>query len=658
MQDPQTPAAARGPRAPGLPAPTRFDVALVTAVGAGYAAILLQGATPGSLPPVLLSVLLALAPLLWRTHAPVLALVLVMVAQAAAFLLVPGFTVDDLQFTFVSVLIALGAVASRRPLWTGLAAFAGAWAYQLATMVAAFPWQLAWSTFATGTVCAIAWGLGRLAHRHRARILRLEDDHEAAGEAVRAERARIASELNGIIRVAVYGMLSHAAAARRWIRREPDRASDAFAAVEAAGVEAMHELRRLLHLLHDDAGLALPTEAATPESRATRLGRALHVDRGDVVVAACGVFAGVVLAAASFPAATAPLAGAYLGVVLWVLVWRRRFPVPVFLLVIAGHAGAVLLFNRGQFVFDSWSGYVPLLIALAAVAGGTSPWISVPALVVAYGYLLPTALVYPDVLASNLMGIGALALAVWITGVITGRRRRRIRQLEAAAERAARAVAAERARLTYDLHDVIGHAITVMVLQAAGARRILAQDRDRAAAALEPIEQAGADALRELDELVGVLRRDDLPSAPSAPEQRQRGLADVDELVGRTRHLVAHAAVTAAGEPARLEPSVDLAAYCVVREALANAVKHDGADARIAVAVRWDDGAVRVRVGSAAGSRVEAAPAELSGGFGLAHLRERVRLAGGELSWAAEDGGFAVEAVFPLVRAAAALSRA
>ncbi|MER7796590.1 histidine kinase [Microbacterium sp. NPDC096154] len=652
------------PRSAGrtVPVPERFDVVLVAVVGTAYTFVLLGAVGQDALAPVGLAAVMTLVPLLWRTHAPLIALAAVMVIQSAAFVVVPGFTPDAAEITFVSVLIALGAVAARRPAWAGAGAFAASWAYLLVCLAVTY-WgtrsssttlaeMVVWSASVTGVTCALAWGLGALAHRHQARIGRLERARRAAGDAVRAERARIASDLNGIIRVSVYGMLSHAAAARQALRGDRGRAREAFAAVESIGVEAMHELRRLLHVLHDEGRLSTDPGATEPDGPHARVRRMLRVDRSDVLVAASGVLASVVLAAASFPARTVPHACAYLAVVLWVLLWRRRFPGAVFVLVIAGHASAVLLFNRGDFVWDSWSAHVPVLLALAAVAAHAPVWVSLPALVVAYGYLMPVAYVYPEVLASNLTTAAAFVLAVWVAGFFAGRRRRHILQLEAEVAAAARAVDRERAGLASDLHDMIGHAITVMVLQAAGARRIIDQDPERAARAVPPIEQGGADALRELDALVRVLESGDEVPAAVAPE-RPRGLADIGQLVARVRSITAEIAVEVEGEPRHLEPSVDLAAYCVVREALANAAKHDGDAARVLVAVAWSDRSVRVRVGSAPAASAEAAPAELSGGFGLAHLDERVRLAGGELTWASDGGVFTVEAVFPLARTVA-----
>jgi signal transduction histidine kinase len=264
----------------------------------------------------------------------------------------------------------------------------------------------------------------------------------------------------------------------------------------------------------------------------------------------------------------------------------------------------------------------------------------------AWGYLAIPSLAYPYAFAENVAISGVGVLAVWAAGAYAGKRRRVIIRLETAQDAATHAVQQERARVAYDLHDVIGHAITVMVLQAAGARRILDRDPARATEALTAVEVAGAEATRELDQLVGVLTAASATDAGSGGESPMR-LADMDGLIERARAAVREIRVSVDGRPRRLEPSVDLAGYCVVREALSNAVKHVGPDAQVDIAVSWSDGRVCIDVTSSGAGSAPSHSTELSVGYGLVGVRERVRVAGGELTWSAGDDGFTVKADLP-----------
>ncbi len=97
------------------------------------------------------------------------------------------------------------------------------------------------------------------------------------------------------------------------------------------------------------------------------------------------------------------LASLFLGLTLCVLLWRHQFPVIVFILVIIGNAAAILLFHNGDFIFDNQTALPAVLVALAAVAGGRSVWISIPALVIAWAYVSVAALEYPAVFAQSLV---------------------------------------------------------------------------------------------------------------------------------------------------------------------------------------------------------------------------------------------------------------
>lgn len=205
---------------------------------------------------------------------------------------------------------------------------------------------------------------------------------------------------------------------------------------------------------------------------------------------------------------------------------------------------------------------------------------------------------------------------------------------------AERAVAEERARLARELHDVASHNIGVIVVQAEAGDVLLDEHPERARDALRAIERAGREALVELRHMLGLMREDD----PAAVEPAAR-LSAVGELVGRVRAAGLPVELRVEGRGAvELGPSVELAAYRVVQEALTNILKHAGPCAAC-VTLRYGPEALEVEVSDDGPGTT---PSGEHGGHGLAGLRERVSIAGGEL-WTGEPagGGFVVRARLP-----------
>ena len=208
------------------------------------------------------------------------------------------------------------------------------------------------------------------------------------------------------------------------------------------------------------------------------------------------------------------------------------------------------------------------------------------------------------------------------------------------------AVQEERARIARELHDVVAHDVSVMVVQAAAAKRIVEREPDRAEEAIVSIEGTGREALAEMRRLLGVLRRgdEDLALAP------QPSLSRVDALLARTRAAGLDVALERSGDDAPLPAGVDLAAYRVVQEALANVVRHAGAE-HATVRLTYDPRAVVVEVvddgrGAANGGG--------KAGHGLVGLRERVDLYGGDFQAGPRaEGGFGVRARLPVAGVAA-----
>jgi signal transduction histidine kinase len=202
--------------------------------------------------------------------------------------------------------------------------------------------------------------------------------------------------------------------------------------------------------------------------------------------------------------------------------------------------------------------------------------------------------------------------------------------------RTAEAIADERARIARELHDVVAHAISVIVLQARGGRRMLGEHPEETRSALDAIERAGEQALGEMRRLLGMLRDTDERMA-LAP---QPGLGRLEELAAEVGTAGLPVDVRVEGEPVDLPPGVDVSAYRIVQEALTNSLKHAG-PARATVVVRYIPDALEVEVmddgrGNGAG---------VGSGHGLAGIRERVGAYGGDLEAGAHpEGGFRVRA--------------
>ena len=220
----------------------------------------------------------------------------------------------------------------------------------------------------------------------------------------------------------------------------------------------------------------------------------------------------------------------------------------------------------------------------------------------------------------------------------------RVERAEAERELLAReAVLTERTRIAREMHDAVGHRVSLMVLQA-GAIEVAAGDAERVEQLAGQVQAAGRRALEELRQMVGVLRAGEVDDA--APLGPQPELADLPRLVGAAREAGMAVAWTGPAEgTAPVDPVVGRAAYRIVQEALTNAGRH-APDARVEVTVERHPGELRVRVVNGPPARTpDAVP---GGGFGLVGLAERVRTLGGRLRAEPRlDGGFGVEAVLP-----------
>jgi signal transduction histidine kinase len=218
-----------------------------------------------------------------------------------------------------------------------------------------------------------------------------------------------------------------------------------------------------------------------------------------------------------------------------------------------------------------------------------------------------------------------------------------MRELEARAERlerereenVRRAAAEEQARIARELHDVLAHNVSVMVVQAAAADDVFESQPDRAREALRAIERTGRAALTELRRLLGAVRTTELAPQP--------GLAGLDVLVEGVRAAGLSVTLQVEGELDDLPAGLDLSAYRIVQEALTNTMKHAGASVAEVRVRRTPDGVELEVVDDGAG------PVGNGHGRGLIGMRERASLVGGEVEAGPQPGGgFRVKATLPL----------
>jgi signal transduction histidine kinase len=248
---------------------------------------------------------------------------------------------------------------------------------------------------------------------------------------------------------------------------------------------------------------------------------------------------------------------------------------------------------------------------------------------------------------SGMVSDSTVPAVIWLVGRAVRVQRNRaerarelLRQLERERGQLAQlAVASERARLARELHDVVTHSVSVVVIQAQGARRSLDGDHPEVAGALEAIESAGRSALTEMRGMLGVLR-DQEPAARAY----QPGLADVPSLLAQVRSAGLPVTLSASGTARELDPDLDLDAYRIVQEALTNTLKY-AAGAKATVDIGWTAQAVELTVRDSGGDRLHGE----GEGRGLAGMRERVQTHGGDLrAEPALGGGFEVWCRLPV----------
>ena len=337
-------------------------------------------------------------------------------------------------------------------------------------------------------------------------------------------------------------------------------------------------------------------------------------------------------------------AGLFTFLLAFPLAWRRRAPVTVF-----GVTAVV--------AFAQWLAGVPLLADVALLAALYTVAANRPRRVAAAGFFI---LEGGAVLAAGRWGASALVTFASLSGVVVAALvsglyvRARRAHVAGLVERAARleferdqqallAAAAERARISREMHDVVAHSLAVVVSLANGATAKLGRDPEQSREALESISELGRQALADTRRLLSVLRAEET-IADRAP---QPGIEQIADLVDHAAATGLAAALTVRGDPVPVAAGPALAAYRIVQEAITNTVKHAEAATTIAVELTWTPHCLQIAVtddghgtGQSAGS---------AGGFGLTGMRERAALYGGTATAGpGQHGGWEVNATIPL----------
>jgi signal transduction histidine kinase len=353
---------------------------------------------------------------------------------------------------------------------------------------------------------------------------------------------------------------------------------------------------------------------------------------------------------------------------------RRRFPLAAFLVLLVGVLAAknyaidlsflTMLFAAYSAVAHSrFRGLALLCVALAGLLVAYVFWKGQPGAMTVlpvklagpYGVRVvpgPGGVFVPQGARWRLDGLVALLALVGIAIVGgAGLARERIRKLQADhAAATERALEAERARIASELHDVVTHNVSVMIVQAGAARQVLDAAPQDARAALLAVESSGRAAMAELRHLLGLLS----PAQPAAETAElspasgqvaeaelrpQPGLAQLPALVGRMRAAGLPVDLHVGKPPPDLPPGLDLAAFRVVQEALTNVLKHAGKPAT-SVGVDFRDGSLRLDVTDSGRLMPAVGPVAVPGsGRGLVGLRERVAVYGGEVDAGPQPGG-------------------
>jgi signal transduction histidine kinase len=319
------------------------------------------------------------------------------------------------------------------------------------------------------------------------------------------------------------------------------------------------------------------------------------------------------------------------------LAWRHKFPVPVLAVTIASAVGFAAWVEQPRGPF-----YLAAIFAVFAAIGAGQR--AATAVLLAGGYAAYAAVTRPD--WGKAVGIaGAVAVCLLLAEANKARRQQfaeiakyRAEQSRARKEQEKRQASEERLRIARELHDVLGHHLSLINVQAGVGLHLMDTRPEQAREALTAIKSASAEALREVRSVLGVLRLEE-EAAPRAPAPSLARLDDLTADAGLPVRTVVE------GEPRTLPAEVDRAAYRIVQEALTNVRRHAGAAAAAVVTIGYGDDAVTVRVADDG----VGGPAAAEVGNGIAGMRARAAALGGTLvAGPVDGGGFTVAANLPL----------
>ena len=330
------------------------------------------------------------------------------------------------------------------------------------------------------------------------------------------------------------------------------------------------------------------------------------------------------------------------------IAWRRTLP-----LFVAPFMAAVVLWQEllhGDLTENTITPIITIPLAVYSMGVLLDRRAALPIYALAQGLVWIAVLVSADNSADTFVFTFLLVGGPFLVGRIVNARIQLARELREKATRLERdqaekqklAVAEERARIAREMHDVVAHNVSVMVVQASAARRMIDRDPDRAREALASVEQTGREALSEMRRMLDVLRAEG-EGAALAP---QPSIDELDSLIELAREAGLKVDLEVEGERRQVSSSVDLSTFRIVQEALTNTLKHAGA-AHAHVRLRYSDDEMEVDV-TDDGRGVR--PAAQNGkGQGLVGIRERVAMLGGRLEAGYRaNGGFEVRATLPL----------
>ncbi|GLY88477.1 sensor histidine kinase [Actinoallomurus iriomotensis] len=325
------------------------------------------------------------------------------------------------------------------------------------------------------------------------------------------------------------------------------------------------------------------------------------------------------------------------------LIWRRRFPLACLLAIFV----AMLCYNQVRNAASEPIGWGMLVAAYSIAWGGRRVREAAVLLVIG-----AVAIALSRSLTTSVIGV-LTTTGAYVLGLLA--RHREIR-LQALAHRAgemerereldlARAATAERARIARDMHDILAHAVSIMVVQAEAGPVVVRANPDRAEQAFDAIAEAGRDAMVQLRRMLGVLKEEH-DTGSRAPQPTVADVPALVEQVDGTPGL--RVGLRVAGEVRPLPADAEVAAYRIVQEALTNTVKHAGAS-RVTVSLDWSDTGLEVTVSDNGDGGGKTAGA----GHGLIGIRERAAACGGTAEAGPVRGGYRVTATLPYAQVGA-----